>query len=174
MIKSIIITDLSRMKKSRVCIAGYDWSNKTHIRPDIPPIGIDENYLFEDGQLIIRPFAVIEFGFLRHTPKPPHSEDWELNTEVRPKFIRMIRKRQKFLEKIKDAYVSDIFGAPIHNNQYIEVKKGERSLGTVKAIEISSVEYSTRFDRPSYRITHLNFWQLRFSHEESVKICRNI
>jgi len=45
--RKIIITDLSRMEGSRVCIAGYDFSNRVHIRPVIPYEGIHEHFLFE-------------------------------------------------------------------------------------------------------------------------------
>ena len=59
--RTIIITDLSRMKGSRVCVAGYDYSNRVHIRPIIPYEGIHEHFLFESENLIIKPFAIIEF-----------------------------------------------------------------------------------------------------------------
>jgi len=78
--KKVIMTDLSKIKGSIVCIAGYDYNDRVHVRPVIPYEGINETFLFEGSKLIIKPFAIVEFDFLRHIPNPPHSEDWEVNT----------------------------------------------------------------------------------------------
>ena len=145
--KKIIITDLSKMKGSRVCIAGYHYSNRVHIRPVIPYEGINEHLLFESGNLIIKPFAIIEFDFLRHIPNPPHSEDWEVNASVSPKLVRNLLESGKieFLNFIKDDAVSSIFGAEIHEQRYIRAGEGNRSLGTIKANSIQAVKYSLNY-----------------------------
>ena len=156
MIKKIIITDLSRMKDSRVCIAGYDFSNRVHIRPVIPYEGIHEYFLFEGGKLIIKPFAIIEFNLLRHIPNPPHSEDWEVNTDVRPKLVRNLSEsgKKEFLNFIKDDAVNSIFGADIHEQRYIKAGEGNCSLGTIKSNSIQSVKYSLNYSGGyDYRIT---------------------
>lgn len=153
--KRLVITDLSRMRGNRVCIFGVDENGKG-VRPDVPYSGIRENDLMnEKGQLIIKPFAEIEFDFIRPLPKPPHIEDWELNTNYRPRLIRNLSKgeSESFLEKILDRSVKDIFGAVIHNNQYINEGEGNKSLGTVKAKEVLSVRYSLKEgERYDYRI----------------------
>jgi len=154
--RKIIITDLSRMEGSRVCIAGYDFSNRVHIRPVIPYEGIHEHFLFESGNLIIKPFAIIEFDFLWHIPEPPHSEDWELNTGVKPKLVRNLSEsgKKKFLNFIKEEAVSSIFGADIHEQRYTNTGEGNRSLGTIKANKIQSVKYSLKYSGGyDYRIT---------------------
>lgn len=83
--KLLIITDLTRMKEKRVCIAGYD-ENGNCIRPVLPPPGIKENTLYLRGSHVISPFSVVEFDFLKHLPRPPHTEDYLYN----PKSIRFI------------------------------------------------------------------------------------
>jgi hypothetical protein len=153
--KRLIITDLSRMRGDRVCIFGVDGNGKG-MRPDIPPIGIRENYLLDkSGQQIIRPFAEIEFDFIRLTPKPPHTEDWEINAHYIPRLIRNLSEDESrvFLEKILDSSVKSIFEADIYNNQYINEGEGNRSLGTVKTKEILSGKYSLKEgERYNYRI----------------------
>lgn len=76
--RQIVITDLTRMREPKVCIAGYakDW---TSLRPVVPFRGIPEWFLRKHERLIIRPFAVVEFDFLRAVPKAPHTEDWEID-----------------------------------------------------------------------------------------------
>jgi len=151
--KAIVITALTRMQGGKVCIAGYDYSNKVYIRPVVPYQGIDESYLFIDERLVIKPFAIVEFELLEHTPNPPHSEDWEIDTSVNPKLIRNITDRQGFLEFIKDDSVSGIFGAPTVEQQYLREGEGNRSLGTVKAGSIAYVEYFEKeVGRYEYRI----------------------
>ena len=153
--KRLVITDLTRMKGDRVCIFGVD-ENGNAMRPDIPPTGIREIYLLDkSGQRIIRPFAIIEFDFIRPLPKPPHTEDWEINAHCRPRLIRNLSEEESkvFLEKILDKSIGGIFGADICNNQYTNEGEGNRSLGTVKAKEILSARYSLKEDeRYNYRI----------------------
>jgi len=142
--KRLVITDLSRMRGDRICIFGID-ENGNAIRPDIPPSGIREIYLLDkSGQRIIRPFAVIEFDFIRPLSKPPHTEDWEINAHHMPRLIRNLSEEESrvFLEKILDKSIGSIFEADIYNNQYTNEGEGNRSLGTVKAKEILSVRYS--------------------------------
>ena len=153
--KQLVITDLTRMRGGRVCIFGVD-ENGNAMRPDIPPTGIREDYLLDkSGRCVIRPFAIIEFDFICPLPKPPHTEDWEINAHYRPRLIRNLSEGESrtFLEKILDKSVRGIFGADIYNNQYINEGEGNRSLGTVRAKEILSARYSLKEDeRYNYRI----------------------
>lgn len=158
--KKVIITDLSRMKGDRVCIFGID-ENGRAIRPDITYSGIREGYLFnEDGQLIIKPFAEIEFDFISPLPlKPPHTEDWGINTSYKPRLIRDLTEDEKkeFLEGMLYRSIKEIFCAVIHNNQYIDEGEGKRSLGTIKVKEVLYVKYSMKEEgKYEYRIKFLD------------------
>lgn len=151
--KRIIITDLSKMKGDKVCIFGIDKDGKA-IRPVIPYSGVREIYLLkENGQLIIKPFAEVEFDFISQLPpEPPHTEDWEINTLYNPRLIRKLlgSERRRFLEEILDRSVNEIFGAEIHDNQYINPGAGNRSIGTIKVNVVKFVEYSMR-DNGKYK-----------------------
>ena len=153
--KQLVITDLTRMKGDRVCIFGVD-EDGNGMRPDIPPTGIRENYLLDKkGRCIIKPFAVIEFDFIRPRSKPPHTEDWEISAHHRPRLIRNLSDGESriLLEKILDKSIRSIFDADIYNNQYINEGEGNRSLGTVRAKEVLSISYSLKeADKYDYRI----------------------
>ncbi|MCW7076999.1 MAG: hypothetical protein OCU18_06920 [Candidatus Syntrophoarchaeum sp.] len=153
--KRVVITDLSRMEGDRVCIFGID-EERRPIRPVISYRGIRERDLFdEEGNQIIKPFAEVEFDFLHPLPKPPHTEDWEINTIYKPRLIKNLSEdeRKVFLEEVLDGSVKEIFGAVIHENRYINPWEGERSLGTVKAKEVLFVRYSMEEEgKCDYRI----------------------
>jgi hypothetical protein len=153
--KQLVITDLTRMQGDRVCIFGVD-EHGNGIRPDIPPTGIREKYLLDKrGRRIIKPFAVIDFDFIRPLPKPPHIEDWEISAHHRPRLIRNLSEDESrtLLEKILDKSIKSIFDADIYNNRYINEGEGNRSLGTVRAKEVLSVRYSLKEDdKYDYRI----------------------
>lgn len=106
-VKKLVITDLSRMKENKICIFGVD-EEKKYIRPVIPTSGITERYIFdENGNQIIKPFAEIEFDFIRPLPEPPHTEDWEINASYKPRLIRDLSENdsKRFLEEILDESV---------------------------------------------------------------------
>jgi len=155
-VKRLIITDLSRMKEGRICIVGIDREDNV-IRPVIPYGGVKEDYILDKtGKPIITPFAEIEFKFIRPLSKPPHSEDWELDTNYMPRFVGRPSEENLigFLERISDRSVRDIFGAAIHEGRYTNLGEGNRSLGAVKAVKVMGVNYSMKEDgNYKYRIT---------------------
>jgi hypothetical protein len=144
------------MHGGRVCIFGID-EEKRPIRPVIPNSSVRESYLFdESGKQIIKPFAEVEFDFLCPLSKPPHTEDWVINTECKPRLIRNLpeNERKAFLEEILDESVKEIFGAVIHDNRYVNHEEGKRSLGTVKVKEVLFVRYSMEENgKCKYRIS---------------------
>lgn len=152
--KQLVITDLTRMQGDRVCVFGVDADGKG-MRPDIPPTGIREGYLLDNkGRRVIRPFAVVEFDFVRSRPKPPHTEDWEINPNCAPRLIRYLSEDESraLLERILDKSIRSIFGADIHDSRYVNEGEGNRSLGTVRANEVLSVRCSQReTDKHDYR-----------------------
>ncbi|NIA09680.1 MAG: DNA helicase RecQ, partial [Nitrospiraceae bacterium] len=143
-VKRLIITDLSRMKGGRVCIFGIDTDGNA-IRPVIPYDGIKEDWLFDEaGKLVIKPFTEIEFDFICHLHKSPHTEDWEMNTTYMPRLIRSLSEedRKKFLESILDGSVEEIFGTEVHEGRYTNPGEGNRSLGAIKVVKVMAVNYS--------------------------------
>lgn len=153
MLTNLVITDLTRMYRGMVCIAGYD---KTHrcVRPTLPPPGIRESSLAQDNTPIIFPFAVVEFDFLEPTPQPPHTED-QRYVSTSPRFIRTVQDRKKVLGWSLFGSLIDIFEQPIHNDfgYYVMDCQGTRSLGTIHPRKIHRVIYEQGIEGPwDYRL----------------------
>ena len=155
--RTIVITDLTRMKPPRVCIGGYFWDEGTCVRPIIPHQEITESFLYVENTLVIKPFALVELDFIRPKPDPPHSEDWEIHPTHRRLITNELTDEQKrdFLNRIVDPSISSIFKATIHDDTYVLYGQGERSLGTIHPKEVIGVEYEplrteSKWD---YRIT---------------------
>lgn len=158
--KPLIITDVTRMKKPRVCIFGYDEMGNA-VRPvaPYPYKGITERDILDDkGRQVITPFALVKFDFIRPTPQRPHTEDWEVKISDGKLYKKLIsnlseEERKKFLEKILDKSVRDIFGAVIHDKKYIKPGEGARSLGTIWTNKVSRIDYSVKESgKYNYRI----------------------
>lgn len=78
----ILITDVTRMQKGHVSVAGIQQGGKS-IRPVFPNSPILEEWLYSNSQVIIRPFADIELDLIRPNGQNPHSEDWVVNPDVK-------------------------------------------------------------------------------------------
>lgn len=142
MITAIAITDLTRMQQGRVCVAGYD-RHYHCVRPVLPPPGIPEGMLMQNGKLIIYPFSIVEFDLLEPTPQPPHTEDTSFNPTTMT-FLRNVRDREKLLDQTLFASVADIFEQPISCLPGFSVEdcKGPRSIGTILPKKIHKVIYA--------------------------------
>lgn len=141
--KKIIITDLTRMHEGQVCIAGYD-ENGTCIRPILPPPGIHEQTLYQQGRPLIFPFAVVEFDLLHPYPQPPHTEDTFYGANsVRLVGILDEKQRRELLEKTSRGNLADVFDAPICSSpgHYILKGQGTRSLGTIHPKQVTNTFY---------------------------------
>jgi len=139
----LAITDLTRMQRGSVCIAGYD-KDGICFRPILPPPGIKETSLFVDGQPIIFPFAVVEYDLTYPRPQPPHTEDHDYDaTSIR--FFRRVRaeNRERLLSLSLFESIESIFEQAIHDDwgYYVMDGVGPRSIGTVLPQDIAEVKY---------------------------------
>ncbi|MBM4422943.1 MAG: hypothetical protein FJ030_06060 [Chloroflexi bacterium] len=153
--KLLAITDLTRMQRGAVCIAGYDGEGNC-IRPVLPPPGIPERALKAGGKAIIFPFAAVEFELIRHTPKPPHSED-HVYDPASVRFVRALNDEQKrrLLDRSCFGSVAEIFEQPIQRNPgfYVNDGEGPRSVGAIRPKAIRQVFYEQGEDNAwNYRL----------------------
>jgi hypothetical protein len=156
----IAITDLTRMREPNVCIAGCakGWNC---FRPVVPFRGIPEWFLRKDDRLIICPFAVIEFDFLRAAPEALHTEDWEIDRFHRRlvNAQRSDEKKLRLLERTASDSIAEIFGAEIHDDLgfYVRAGAGEHSLGTIRPAGITNLLYEpTVGGKWDYRIVFVD------------------
>jgi hypothetical protein len=155
MIKQLGITDLTRMQRGCVCIAGYD-KNGNCLRPTLPPPGIKEISLFKNGHPIVFPFAVVEYDFICLRPQPPHTEDCDYNP-ASVKFIRHVKdeNREKLLGISLFENVEGIFEQTVHDDwgYYVKDNCGPRSIGTILPENIHEVKYEMdRTGKWDYRL----------------------
>jgi len=151
----IVITDLTRMQGQRVCIAGIT-RDLTCIRPVFRHGGLAESWLYDQGNVAIRPFAVILFDLQEHAPDPPHTEDWIIDLVYRPDGRILTQDRQRsLLRRIEDTSVEGIFGAEIlrEHGWYIAAGEGTRSLGTIRVKKLWDIWYALHEgDKWSYHL----------------------
>lgn len=154
MITNLVITDLTRMQQGRVCIAGYD-AQRRAVRPVLPPPGIPESALYQTGQPVIFPFALVAFDLLDPDPQPPHTEDVRFTPDS-PQLVRVVQSREAVLGWSLSENVPAIFGQPVLTGpgHYVLDCQGERSLGTIRPIAIHAVIYAPGEDAEAwdYRI----------------------
>jgi hypothetical protein len=143
MLTPLIITDVTRMSGTRVCVAGIAVDGRS-IRPTLPYPGIQEDWLYTNGQCVIRPFSRVTFDLLEHQPQPPHTEDWEINPIIK-QFDRMTnnQERRTQLQGMTSQSVEAIFGAEVHRDFgfYIRENEGLRSLGAIQTESVSFVRH---------------------------------
>ena len=152
----LVITDLTRMQGTRICIAGYTRDYKC-VRPVFWSSGLLERWLSDKGKVVIRPFRDCRVRPARAYPTPTHTEDWIID-EVYRQHCGMLDagQQERFLTRIADKDVASIYGAPIlrEEGSYIEAGSGTRSLGTVVPRKIKQVYYEKKeTGRWDYRIS---------------------
>lgn len=139
----LTITELTRMNRGCVCVAGYD-ENGICIRPVLPPPGISERSLLVNGKPVVFPFALVEYRLLEPCPHPPHTEDYRYDPEA-VHFVRILpeQERQAILQKTLYQSVAAIFEQQIHTDPgfYVMDGCGPRSLGTIHPRQVLRVIY---------------------------------
>jgi hypothetical protein len=142
MITELVITDLTRMYRGAVCIAGYD-KEKRCIRPVLPYPGIMEDTIIADGKPLVFKMAVVEIDLLdKVNSTPPHTED----VAFAPGSIRFVRKArdpERVLKWTLFDNVESVFEQPILKDVGFSVAEcqGPRSIGTIIPKAIDNVSY---------------------------------
>jgi hypothetical protein len=154
----VVITDLTRMYRGKVCIAGYDASRRA-VRPMVPPPGIPETSLLQDDKSIIFPFALVEFDLLEARPQPPHTEDVLYDPES-PRLMRAVQSKEEILGWSLFECVEDIFEQPVLSSpgRYVLDCQGPRSLGTIQPAEVLEAKYDAGEEEGTwdYRLSFLD------------------
>jgi putative nucleic acid modification protein with dual OB domain len=153
--RTMIVTDVTRMEGTRVCVGGY-LEDGCAVRPIVGRVGPDEVWLQRAHGGPVAPFSVVSLH-IAGRPKgihAPHTED-RLTPARGQRLQRMLtgQERIEILERTCSDSVHTIFEADLHSEpsggwgRYVLQGHGERSLGTVKAAEIQDVIYRRPLDR---------------------------
>jgi putative nucleic acid modification protein with dual OB domain len=145
-----------------VCVAGYT-TDRRCVRPSLPYRNLTESWLWENGQLVVRPFALVELDLLSHHPNPPHTEDWVINEGYKKHLgIKTEVERRAALLETCDSNVEQIFGAELHFRSFggartacwVRAGEGKRSLGTVGPVAIHYVDYGlNQYEKWKFRLS---------------------
>lgn len=142
--RSLVITDVTRMSEGRVCVAGYDDEEGNCIRPVLPPPGIYEHSLCQNGQPVVFPFAVVEYNLLRSRPQPPHTEDYFYDP-ASVRFVERLNEKAKQEVLIQSLFqnLTSLFEVPIYSDSghHVMDGRGPRSLGTIQPQQVIRATY---------------------------------
>lgn len=170
MITEVIITDVTRMSNQRVCVACVTEAGAT-IRPILNGQELEEEWLYKDGQAIIRPFARVELDLQNKNPKlkPPHTEDWVIDPHFKH-FIGLINdnERLKLLNRTLAPSVFQAFGTEVIHDRgfFVKLNQGDCSLRTIRPNSIDFVNHSQANGEFKYRVRFTD--QNRDSYELTV------
>jgi hypothetical protein len=156
MIEKIAVTDITRMWRNFICVAGV-YNDGRSVRPLMEEGRFDQDWCQRNGN-VIKPFSVIELDFLEPRPMPPHTEDHYIN----PHHVIWIsqldqNKKRQVLGMMEDGCVADIFGAELQSKEnqkakYIQTGSGNRSLGTIRPKSIQHFHYKQYQQCWDYRL----------------------
>jgi hypothetical protein len=138
----LLITDLTRMRQERLCVAGLTEKYEC-VRLDVGYPGIQREHLFRDSQVLIRPRAVVNLEAVPNFQrKAPHFEDhhWLDPETTTLDYVLDDKRWYNILECTCFPGVHDVFETPLIDNKRAAAWQGTRSLGTVKA-KVTDVEY---------------------------------
>jgi hypothetical protein len=162
----LTISDLTRMSGDKICIARYT-EQGTCIRPQFNQRNLTEDWLWQNGRVIIRPFWRVELDLISPKPEPPHTEDWIIDPLHRVASGALpLDSRSVFLSRTVHADVESMFGAFVEHRERNEVRagcwiksgNGERSLGTICPRNIWKIVHELNMrGKWDYRMTFFDF-----------------
>ncbi len=160
----LIITDVTAMHGTRVCIAGISTSGRC-LRPVLPHPGVLRTHLFYENEVIIFPRAEVELDLSSVHVQKPHIEDKQFN----PASVQFIRKLslkewREFLESNAFPSVSDIYDHLIQSGRYVLPGADTRSLGTIICREIHRVQLLNPEGGRTYRLHFSDQSGVRYSY----------
>lgn len=160
--KRIVVTDLTRMAGSDVCLAGIEAESPHNcIRPQLAPAfgqrtrHPDEQWLHGATGGPVRPFSILSLDAFERFPSPPHTEDWRVSdAPARVESILEEAERRALFRSIEQPSIDEMFGAAITWNKdpegmrfggRVEPRSGTASLGTLR-VDLHNVTVSERPD----------------------------
>lgn len=144
--KQIIITGITRMRQGHVCVSGIDPETWKFIRP-VFSCGLDRDFVMDGTTQVVRHFNLVEMEFKSYNPSHEyHTEDWLINENFSPKFIRHLSDAE-IINVLNRMSITDL-------NQALALK--DRSLFIVKARSIIHV-WHEQWEKFKVRMTFIDY-----------------
>lgn len=143
--KKLIITGITRMNHGNICISGIDPETWRFIRP-VCTSGLTRAFVMEGQTQVISHFNIVEMEFSGYRPSEEyHTEDWMLNENYPPRFIRHLTDGEK-LAVLKRVSVE---------NLKEELEKKNQSLFVVKVKHLYDL-WHEKYERFSVRVNFVD------------------
>ena len=141
------------MGEDKVCIAGVDGEGSTY-RPVLPQ-GVRRKHLFRDGQVIVRPRALLRMRLHAIRSAAPHIEDYSWHWPEWTRCVGMVDEDcwQKRLRELAEEQVTSFFGASLQEHKgagrrKLRQKSASCSLATLVDVRIFNVAYDLSRNSP--------------------------
>lgn len=156
---TITITDLTRMKGRRICVAGV-LPSMACVRPLPPRTNLTESWLFRRPPHVVKPFTVLDIELNRPAPNPvaPHIEDWEIEPGYTYSHDLSSKERYELLHTLTSSHVRSAFGPDLQcdadaRSWWIPQGVGIRSLATIHLRRVDGVIFQLgRHGKGVYRL----------------------
>ncbi|MCY4525057.1 MAG: hypothetical protein OXB89_00475 [Anaerolineaceae bacterium] len=151
--REILITDLTTMGEDRVCVAGIDREGST-FRP-ILPNGVRRLHLFRDGQVIVRPRALLGMRLHAIRSAAPHIEDFNWHWPEWTRCVEMVDEDcwQQRLRELAEEHAASYFGGNLQAHRGARRRKLRQnnascSLATLVDVRICHVAFDPERNSP--------------------------
>ncbi|MBV5299385.1 MAG: hypothetical protein JZU64_14950 [Rhodoferax sp.] len=144
--KQIIITGITQMNHGNICVSGVDLKTWRFVRP-LFRAGLQRDFTLDGETQVISHFNLVEIEFKHYRPEQiHHTEDWIINENFAPKFIKHL-SNQEIINVLNKMAISDL-------NQAIQPQ--DKSLFIVKAQRILQIWDEISFGQFKVRITFID------------------
>jgi len=135
------------MERGNICVSGIDPETWRFVRP-VYPGGINRDFVMEGATQIIRHFNLVEMEFIKYDPQHiHHNEDWIVNENFAPKYIRHLNNQEiiKVLEKMSISNLNEA------------IDRMDKSLFIVKARGIIRIWDEHQYGKFKVRINFVDY-----------------
>jgi len=140
--KKIIITGITRMNQGHVCVSGIDPDTWKFVRP-VFSSGLNRDFAMEGTTQVIRQFNLVEMELKKYRPDNIyHTEDWLLNENFAPRFVRHLPD-QEVIQVLNRMAILDLNAALVPQ---------DKSLFIVKARNITNIWDEVSFGKFKVRV----------------------
>lgn len=144
--KRIIITGITRMNQGNICVSGVDPQTWRFVRP-LFQTGLQRDFTLDGTTQVISHFNLVEIEFKEYRPNQVyHTEDWIINENFAPRFIRHLAD-QEIVDLLNRMAISDLTQA---------MQPKDKSLFIVKTRKILQMWDEICFGKFKVRLTFID------------------
>lgn len=144
--KRLIITGITRMNQGNICVSGIDPDTWRFVRPVFPD-GLQRDFTMDGSTQVIRHFNLVGVELRRYKPDQIyHTEDWIINENFAPRFIRHLRD-DEIIKVLNKMAINDLNAA---------LEPQDKSLFIVKAQRITRIWDEYKYDKFKVRMNFID------------------